>query len=50
MRNGTSRLSVIEILKEIVDRHPDLDSDIATDILEPLFEKNKRWLQKMGLL
>ena len=33
-------------LKEIVNRHPDLDPDIVTDILEPLFEKNKRWLQQ----
>ena len=49
-QDGMSRLSVIEMLKEIVDRHPDLDSDITTDILEPLFEKDKRWLQKKGLL
>ena len=41
--------SVAALLKRIVNRHPDLDPDIVTDILEPLFEKHKRWLQKMGV-
>ena len=50
MQDSASRLSVVEMLKEIVDRHPDLDPDIVTDILEPLFEKNKRWLRERGLL
>ena len=40
-------------LKRIVNRHPNLDPDIVTYILEPLFEKHKRWIQKtkeIGLL
>ncbi|MDE0021151.1 MAG: hypothetical protein OXT69_07190 [Candidatus Poribacteria bacterium] len=41
--------SVAVQLKRIVNRHPDLDTDIVTYILEPLFEKKKRWLQKTGL-
>ena len=50
MQDSASRLSVVERLKELVDRHPDLDPDIVTDILEPLFEKDKRWLRERGLL
>ncbi len=38
--------SVAVQLKRIVDRHPDLDPDIVTDILEPLFEKHKGWIQQ----
>ncbi|MDE0021759.1 MAG: hypothetical protein OXT69_10320 [Candidatus Poribacteria bacterium] len=53
MEDGTSRSSVAVQLKRIVNRHPDLDSDIVTDILEPLFEEHK-WLiqqyQEMGIL
>ncbi|MDE0021152.1 MAG: hypothetical protein OXT69_07195 [Candidatus Poribacteria bacterium] len=40
-------------LKKIVNRHPDLDPDIVTYILEPLFEKHKRWFklrQEWGIL
>ncbi len=40
-------------LKMIVNRHPDLDPDIVTYILEPLFEKHKRWFelrQEWGIL
>lgn len=33
--------SVVALLKRIVHRHPDLDPDIVTDILEPLFKKRK---------
>ena len=40
-------------LKRIVNRHPDLDPDIVTCLLEPLFEKH-RWLiqryQELGTL
>ncbi|MDE0021150.1 MAG: hypothetical protein OXT69_07185 [Candidatus Poribacteria bacterium] len=34
--------SVAALLKRIVNRHPDLDSDIVTYILYPLFKKYKR--------
>lgn len=39
----------VRILKKIVNRHPDLDPDIVTDILEPLFEKHKWYLQQLGI-
>ena len=38
--------SAVFTLKRIVNRHPDLDPDIVTCLLEPLFEKHKRRLQR----
>ncbi len=53
MEDGASRSSVVVELKSIVNRHPDLDPDIVTDILEPLFEQHISLIQKyqeMGIL